>query len=479
MQNFTAAPDPADWAAMEAMLDRQSNRGFLWLWLFAIPLLLLGAGSLYFFFPFSNEGKEEVVWQQNNSSKNGTDHQIGTFSETSGENVNQENIESAGSVRHNTPAEETAGENTSFKNEGNDRKKDRSLKEPSADPLIAKSKKKETNRKKDGGSSNSNFSNISFLESDKFASLENNPHANFDLQFASENHAQPSFGQKLTTEEVVQNQQKVPQVPESTLSPEIPDTELSINEKVPEDDEPEKDSKPKKKVRLQMGLSAAINQSFTTPVKLMQPGFEAGFRLELVVREKFALTTGMEYTKQNYHIKKAVCDPGGYYRCPDSYTSQVKSINIPLLARLNFVRKEKWNMFARVGIINHIKLEETFDYNFTVIDTPPPPNPPPPPPPPPPATMATYGSSLLQADEAMQSLGFNNLNGDALNDFSISGKKRYHISYLVGAGIEYRYKRLALQAEVNYSLLSHKIGIQETRIHSLGLKGAVLLRLGR
>ncbi len=511
--------EAADWAAMEEMMDNKPKRGFGWIWFAALPILLIGAGGLFWYvggIGNVNSGKEEsveIVQVESSDIESDDDNKL--IGNTANADISPEQtlvepgVTNQDDSKIRALAQKTA--KPSFGNQGSVAQKP-NIEADRIEYLAIPEKPLDESKEFRGKSSGSKMENEVVQETQNSTEQEEARTAQQELaekenklgDFNEDNssggdEARSAVTESFTQETAIENAEgnssvlafdesnieesaidtKEPFSEQSQILTEdsIP-TEEEIAASIPEDDEPEPEQKKAKITHVQIGFNGSLLKSFTRPVKFTDSGFDAGFGLEIIFKSKIGLAAGFGYAVQHYRVETANCEGAGLYRCPDAYESTVKAFNIPISLRYNYLHNEKWSAFARFGMIHNIKREESFDYDFTLppVDTTQPP--PPPPPPPPPTTIATYESLSVKEADALQSVsGFNNLSDDALEDFSISGYRRYHFSMFLGTGFEYRIKRLALQAELNYQFATGTIGIQETRLNALSLKGGVFVSL--
>lgn len=197
------------------------------------------------------------------------------------------------------------------------------------------------------------------------------------------------------------------------------------------------------------------------------PTWMVGFTHDFTFINRIAITNGVLYGQTAFEVKqpKAV----NYPVAPIKYNSHISEIAIPIGIKVYPVVKQNFRFYISTGIINHIKLKETF--NYTVQDTPvynsiandP---------------MGMYpGANDFTGDvKTVGSLASTNLSVSTTNDFAVSAK-RYYASYYAGAGFEYMARNhFTLFAEPVFYMGLSKIGVQDKRKYNLGVTGGFRYR---
>ena len=134
---------------------------------------------------------------------------------------------------------------------------------------------------------------------------------------------------------------------------------------------------------------------------------------------------------------------------------------IPIGIKAYAVSKSKFRFYLTAGIINHIKLKETFSYHYVNNNN-----------------MIGIGSGNLPSQTQFtqdpapyaNSLGYASYYSTA--DYSINQAKRYYVSFYASAGTEFIVQRhFVLFTEPLFYMALQKVGIQEKYKYNLGLTG--------
>ncbi len=193
------------------------------------------------------------------------------------------------------------------------------------------------------------------------------------------------------------------------------------------------------------------------------PSYMVGFTHDFLFVNRVAITNSILFTQTSFavHSPKVV----SFSKTPTQYTSNITELAIPIGIKVYPVVKNNFRFYINTGIINHIKLKETFDYTYP-LDTPV-------------NNTATLGDPLLFPIETnftgnvktYDALGTTAIE-TSTKDFSINSAKRYYASFYAGAGFEYIAKKhFILFAEPVYYMSLQKIGVQDKRKYNFGLTG--------
>jgi len=187
-----------------------------------------------------------------------------------------------------------------------------------------------------------------------------------------------------------------------------------------------------------------------------------GFTHDFFFVNRVAITNSILFSQTSfdvYHPKTT-----SFTISPGIYSSHITELAIPIGIKVYPVVKNNFRFYINTGIINHIKLKETFDY--TMLDD------------------TAYNPTANLADPlfpVQTSFGSNTKTLDALGmptsetstkDFSINNAKRYYTSFYAGAGFEYVAKKhFILFTEPMFYMSLQKIGVQDKRKYNIGLTG--------
>lgn len=199
-----------------------------------------------------------------------------------------------------------------------------------------------------------------------------------------------------------------------------------------------------------------------------KPSYMAGFTHDFLFINRVAITNSILYSQTSFKVSapKSV----SYARSPVSYTSTIAELAIPIGIKVYPVVKPHFRFYINTGIINHIKLKETFSYNMP-LDTP----------------VANMGSgqndpyslpnqtNFEPGTKTADVLGVTSNGGAATTrDFSINNAKRYYASFYASAGAEFIVKNhWTFFTEPLFYMNLQKIGVQDKRKYNLGLTGGI------
>ncbi len=198
-----------------------------------------------------------------------------------------------------------------------------------------------------------------------------------------------------------------------------------------------------------------------------QPSYMAGFTHDFLFVNRVAITNSILYGQTTFKVSapKTV----SYSKAPTSYTSTVKELAIPIGIKVYPVVKPGFKFYINTGIINHIKLKETFSYTL-VPDTP--------------SSLANIGQNDPYSLPNQTEFGTQTKTADVLGagggtetttkDFSINNAKRYYTSFYASAGFEFIVKKnWIFFTEPQFYMSLQKIGVQDKRKYNLGAIGGV------
>ncbi|MCX6198905.1 MAG: outer membrane beta-barrel protein [Bacteroidetes bacterium] len=479
--------DPQAWEQMEAMLDeKKKRRGFFWWWTGGIAaVLLLSIGILGWGVYLMEADDKQVVEIADGRPQ------------TAAENDSDENklatLSSRDETRDETSSTKQENTNTPVTLESN---KNANSKKQEQN-IEAKSKNKK--QKAEANSKAVTSSRFKSEEDNHSTVLINaNPHHArgnvFSKQVVStskhKNKTQTTRNSQLAT----RNQQPVTPIQneiEMLNAPALRNNSTaenillarreaeflqSISDKAETGfDKKEEDALPKKKKQIfhySLGVLANVtgttlgnqpgNQPKRPPLFYSTPSYMVGFTHDFLFVNRIAITNSILFSQTSFKV---------YYprtidisRTPVSYTSHITELAIPIGIKIYAVVKNNFRFYINAGIVNHIKLKETFDYAFdadtstsfvaSIADN------------------STFPSQTNFAPEAASINRTTSGNSNSTQDFSINNAKRYYTSFYASAGFEFIAKKhFVLFAEPTFYMGLQKIGVQEKRKYNLGLSG--------
>jgi hypothetical protein len=451
------AYDAQDWAAMQQMLNNKPAGRPLMFWWAAAALLIsaLSAGAWYYSYQSSLSDSQmagNAIEQSEQSPVNGSDN-IGTsgVTETEG-NTNSSN----NSLRNNenTPKEGSDAEGEKKETAVSGNNKNNSVESQKPTHITRHKKQQKGNDVAGIGNGQSTVTTKK------------------DKDFKKSTHAQKNTAHTTVVSTPVNgNYSEIPPVEEmanlylqqiNLSSVNAAEEKMQLAE-LAEQDEP---IKPKKgKVKFNIAAYSGLAYTRTDPSTWAKPGFNAGIATEMMIKRRVGISIGVGYTVMKYGSKDVQANYEGY-QAPESYTSEIKAVEIPLDIRVNMLNKGRWSLFAGAGINNIIKLSESYDYVLAPVDTlvPEPPRTPP-------------GTTNLGGNAVGENAEFdtaNGVSGGGLESSNAFYARRYLPVGRVTVGVEYAISKVfSLQAAPIFSLSLPYVGIQDKRVYSLGFDARV------
>ena len=173
------------------------------------------------------------------------------------------------------------------------------------------------------------------------------------------------------------------------------------------------------------------------------PTYAVGLTHQLTFKNRIAITSAIEFSKTAFFVNRPSAPDLGVI--PENYTSKITEIDIPIGIKVYAISKKKFRFYLQAGIINHIKLKETFHYSTA-------------------ASFNAAGNFSNQFLDASSSPG--------VTDFSINKASRYYASFYSSAGIEFMaQKHWVFFAEPLFYMSLEKIGVQNKTKYNTGLSG--------
>lgn len=214
--------------------------------------------------------------------------------------------------------------------------------------------------------------------------------------------------------------------------------------------------------------TAGVDGASSTGLFYNKPSYMAGFTHDFLFVNRIAITNSILYSQTSFKV--ASPKTVSYSKAPTSYTSTIKELAIPIGIKVYPVAKPGFKFYVNTGIINHIKLKETFNYTMSP-DTP--------------VTSANMGgqSDYLNLPGQTEFGVSNTKTIDGISgipvetttkDFSMNNAKRYYTSFYAAAGFEFIVKNQWLFfAEPTFNMTLQKIGVQDKRKFNLGAIGGL------
>lgn len=487
LQGVEVPFDPAAWEQMEAMLDKkEKKRGFFWLWFsagMAALLLLTGAGAYLSMYGESDKqlalakeqtsvGNEQEVGSRQNAIGNQEGNEVGGKQLNTVGNKEEKTVNNEGesnSILKTEKANNTLGSNTS--------KTTHKL----------KAKRNTFNGKQTGTASTENRIN---KQQRSKQSAKNGTALTGNQQLATGNQSASTGNSQLTTNNALMtdfngkpiNANTQAATPKAFSADKYWLTHLNPAEEEYNPAKHEGNDQLPKKMRAKVfqysigalgNVSAAMVKENTgsTAVSTAKPSSMGGFTHDFLFAGRFALSNSILYSQSNFkvtNVRSQSFDPA-----PISFNCRITEVAIPIGIKVYPISTPKFRFYLSAGVINHIKLSESFTYNtVTTIDS----------------GIAsaidiknTYptttsfdgnGNGAIETYDSYTLTPGNTTSTKILvntNDFSINNAKRYYASFYAGAGVEGIIKnKWILFAEPSFNMSLQKIGIQERRKYNVG-----------
>jgi hypothetical protein len=372
--------DEKSWQQMEQMLDgKKKTRGFFFWWLNGIAaLLVLGVGGYFLFY---SDYRPQTI--------DGSNQQIAVVKENASDNEQQPaaNIEDEKSNLNNSasitdekqaPVSKTISENfgsnipqrNTSKNELNRTNNIHSNSisqhslvnktKQSADYLTAREKNAE-----DVFAANIPSKNSEVTDKQTINTQSNNIEPVAEIMSNDE-----AANETLIFQDEIEEINNVATINEHTIDEQTTNEQQQEDSISSEKENEESITKPKKKkFQYSLGVigaaAATIGRTYSD-----KPSYFAGFINDFLFFKRFALTTGFAYSNTSFTKVDPISEL--YEIPPIEYSSVISELMIPVGVKIYPVSLQHFRMYVHGGIINHIKLKETFEYIKPPVE----PNPP-------------------------------------------------------------------------------------------------------
>jgi len=448
--------DPQAWEQMEALLDKKKKRrGFFWWWtggLAAVLLLSVGTMGWGLYLMEDDDKQMEAITEVKSSDVGIQNPEVNaaasTLSQQETERGNTK-LETGNSNWNGVTKEQGQQKTVNKKQETRNRNSKlntttATLNEPS-----------NANRQLSTANKNQKRENRNSTYETRNAKLNTAPAALNEPSTANRKLSTPNS--KPETAFTQQEGFILSRQEASLLASRSDNTETAFDKK-------EEDALPKQKKKIfNYSLGVLTNVSGTTLGKQTNlfdktPSYAAGLTHDFLFVNRVALTNSVLFAQTSFTVyqPKAI----DFAKTPLRYTSHITSIDIPVGIKVYPVVKGNFRFYINTGIVNHIKLKETFSYTA--------------------APDTVYNATLIPPNTTFpDQTNFNGTNADVLSavgtttstaDFSINRAKRYYASYYASAGFEYLAGgHWLIFGEQTFNLSLQKIGVQDKRKYNIGL----------
>ncbi len=482
---YQAPADPQDWADMAAMLDAKDEKraGFFWWWMIAAALFVTVGGGLFHLMQVQSEQIDAFAISGGNGGNDGAGTNTASTENNSADddselitneinnlNNNAENDPSSSSSNNN---ENTNTNNNFIKPDGNNTTNSGSASNTKNTRKVQPSVKK--NKSKKGDKNNKNSTNYTGNGNVNNNSLTNSPanngitpsrsNSNGNItNTAGTNTNSDSYDKPVGTISV-KRLKELPNPLTLTLSK---DTNSIFNDHV---------WKKRSVVQHYLGLSTGWSASRVDRSGDFRSGYNVGLQYTMMVKNRAGFHVGTAFRSYSYFTDLVTCNYD-IYQCPNSYSSNVKVIDLNVGVQVNLVKTDKVEWYVMGGVNNQFMLEETFEYNLPKIDTI---NPAPIPQIPPTNTSFNGGG----ASDFESYMDDNNIGSSSIVTGGSAGngkflRERYLGAWYAGTGVTWHFaNRMNLQVEPVIGRSFQFVGIQDKKLWQSGVNVRMNVRLGR
>ncbi|HRG89451.1 MAG TPA: outer membrane beta-barrel protein [Chitinophagales bacterium] len=485
LSGIEPAFDPAAWDKMEALLDKKKKRRFfIWWWtggIAAALLLTVGGYQAGRMLNTNEQLAQHTIIATNNSNTNQTpaaDSNTPVTSNTTNTTYSNSNTPNTGNTTTSQPASSTmpagnsfsgTGSNANSKADAGNKPATGKQKQPlrknntiqtnnsqsnPANGFVAFNKNSSTKSKK-GKRTATSTTTGSVTTTGTTAATATNPAQQETLLL---NNAAATYPELLYLQRM-----------EASLLP-VPVSENAVTAI----DKAEENVLPKAKKKIfhySLGIAAHVSGATVgtegtgtaNNMFYKSPTWLVGFTHDFTFINRIAITNGVMYGQTSYEVKKP--KTVNYTKAPLYYNSHISEVAIPIGIKVYPVVKNNFSFYISTGIINHIKLKETFSYTVpadtpianTAFD---------------PTGVYPPSNTFTEEVKSMDNLTSSPAPVSTTNDFSINNSKRYYASFYAGAGFAYTAKKhFVLFAEPVFYMGLQKIGVQDKRKYNLGITG--------
>ena len=468
---------------MESMLDEDRKpRALFWWWFGGVAACLLLATGILGFYQFGNhQSITNTPLALNKTSNGNTETPTGFNTGTSTQNINSTNVNSTNNV---TPLANSANQNDGSSN-GNsvqspkpasgsstDKKlssktaqnlnasKAKSLRAQTVKPtttVLAKSGNELSIRTKHNHKAKKSDSNV------KSEALTAN--ASTTLNGSNTNEV---LAQSTGTNERAKLLDPISMDP--ILAFEFPSGNPNDEDNMKKKDDDDVNLKKLKKKFFVYSVGAAANITGTTlgyqtgataaDVFDHSPSYMVGLTHDFMFFKRLAITNSILFSQTSFKVLDAKTTyPTGL----SSYSSNITELTIPIGVKAYAISKPKFRFYMAAGVINHIKLKETFNYQYNNA-----------------FNIFTGTGGLLPSqtqftgnqDPAAFANSLSHSSYYSTYDVSLNHAKRYYASFYTSAGAEFIVqKHFVFFAESLFYMALQKVGVQDKYKYNLGLSG--------
>ena len=459
--------DPNAWEQMEAMLDEKKDRkGFFWWWFGGVAACLLFVAGMFAYHQFTNSNSvtpglaNQTIAELNTTSPATSTTQIAEAKHSNKEGnttktYNEGNLNTTAVKLNKT--EQDGGASSLVKNRNK---------------TLLSSAKNElteivTDQKSVGGKKHS---------SNKLKAGSRHMVAAFNQKPAGSHHGVTSHEEQVTSTGLAEQKAATSALrePFDPISMNIKEAgllkaEIKNDDPVVKKEEDDVNLKKLKKNIFHYSLGITANITGTTmgaqagtsgkDAFSHTPSYMVGLTHDFMFFKRFAITNGILFSQTSF---KVFAPKNTYGLNLLSYSSSITELAIPIGIKGYVYSKPKVRVYIATGVINHIKLKETFTYQYNNN------------------SLSTSTADLLPAQttftggQASMVAGYSNSGSfnTTTYEFSINHSRRYYASFYATAGAEFIVQRhFVLFAESLFYMSLEKAGIQNKYKYNLGLSG--------
>lgn len=497
LQGLQMPYDPAAWEQMEAMLDKKKKRrGFFWWWTGGIAAAVLLTGGTYLFMQQAKQDNPTTTQQTALNNTVASNNKAGTGVTGTGQS-NSHAQNTTTETSNATVAQNPEGNNTSSV------KKNYTGKQEAASQNQKEGSKSKNQRAGHTNSKNNKPATTTTKQATKQKAARNEENELFAATAANPNAVKEVTSLQQQSESVIlpgSSAQENKEVVSAPVTEETNGTKAEVQETAVAN-APTADSTAQQANSTNQQQKAARKSGFSyqlgirtdlmatmAPVLLhAEKRFDtlsvadkkgpvtftvsAGLFNEFNFINRISVYMGVLYTRSTFQVNRPrVSESMNYadstYRTYNSYTAQQHQIDIPIGLKVYPYIGSKVRFSVGFGIINHIKLKETFIAHTTqtpvanlsaALDVP--------------FTYTSNNPFEVKNSTADVSSGVaNHSQNEEPAYFGSNGYSRYYLSVYASLGAEFILaKKYSLLVEPLYYFAAQKMGEQQRRKHNVGL----------
>ena len=215
-------------------------------------------------------------------------------------------------------------------------------------------------------------------------------------------------------------------------------------------------------ISYQLGVEGATYASYAKKT-FGGPTWGIGLSQQLNIGKYFAITNNILYSEVNFTINNPLY-PDNNYNTLDRYHSHISEIAIPIGVKVYPYSNKLIRIGIGISYVNHIKLDETFDYKLTAK----------------PNNVGSYTdlssfpSGIASSDPSQYQYNSPAHGNAAAEYYSLGRGRKYYGSMMYTIGVEFLLpKHFSISAEPAVRMSLGKIRMQNSRVTDMGMNAGV------